>query len=67
MAARLYIRFLMASKLISDNATVKASGKKLASESHIKGFLKKIKELDGNGGGVLVPSFLSHITETELY
>jgi hypothetical protein len=42
----------MASKLISDNATVKASGKELASENHIKAFLKKIKELEGNGGGV---------------
>jgi hypothetical protein len=52
MAASLYIRFLMASKLISDNATVKTSGKELASEDRIKAFLKKIKELGGNGGGV---------------
>jgi hypothetical protein len=52
MAARLYIRFLMASKLMSDNATVEASGKELASENHIKAFLKKIKELDSNSGGV---------------
>jgi hypothetical protein len=72
MAARLYIRFLMASKLVSDNATVKASGKELASKGYVQAFLKRIGKLDGSGGGVRSlflfpsPSFLDHITGTEL-
>lgn len=52
MAASLYIDFLTASKLISDNDIVGASGKELASEKHIQAFLKEIKELDGKSGGV---------------
>lgn len=52
MAARLYIDFLMASKLILANDTVRASGKELASEKRIQAFLKEIKELHGNSGGV---------------
>jgi hypothetical protein len=69
MAARLYIDVLMASKLISDNDTVSASGEELASENHVQAFLKKIKKLDDNGGGVRLcscPGFLDHITGTEL-
>ena len=59
----------MASKLITDNNIVWASRKELASENHIQAFLKEIKELDGNGGGVRlcsVPGFRDHITRTEL-
>jgi hypothetical protein len=60
----------VASELISVNGTVRASGKELASENHIQAFLKKIRELDGNGGGVrfcfLSLVFLDHIIRTEL-
>jgi hypothetical protein len=52
MAVRLYIGFLRASNLISDNDTIRVSGKELASENHIQKFLKEIKELDGDDGGV---------------
>jgi hypothetical protein len=52
MATFLYINFLMASELISANDTVWASGEELASENHMQKFLKEIKELDSNGGGV---------------